>query len=83
MANLATKAAVEGSPVSIHVPLIHWSKAEIIRRGIELGVDYSMTLSCYDPAEGGIACGQCDACLLRLKGFSENGLTDPAKYATV
>ncbi len=81
MANLATKAAVEGSrQVKIHTPLIHSTKAEIIRRGLELGVDYSLTTSCYDPAADGAACGHCDACLLRLRGFAENGVEDPAAY---
>lgn len=83
MANLATKAAVEGQqPIRIHTPLIRLSKAEIIRRGLELGVDYSQTASCYDPdAATGAACGQCDACLLRLKGFAANGVRDPIAYA--
>jgi len=82
MANLATKAAVEGRrPVKIHVPLIHLTKAQIIRRGLELGVDYAVTSSCYDPAADGTACGGCDACLLRLRGFGENGLADPAPYS--
>jgi 7-cyano-7-deazaguanine synthase len=81
MANLATKAAVEGRQrVSIHTPLIHCTKAEIIRRGLALGVDFGQTTSCYDPAADGRACGRCDACLLRLKGFAENGLTDPRGY---
>ncbi|MCL5962689.1 MAG: 7-cyano-7-deazaguanine synthase QueC [Chloroflexi bacterium] len=84
MANLATKAGVEGrQSVTIHTPLIHLSKAEIIRKGFELGVDYSLTTSCYDPSPQGEACGQCDACLLRLKGFSENGTTDPIPYRKV
>lgn len=79
MANLATKAAVEGRrPVRIHAPLVQWSKAEIIRRGLDLGVDYSLTTSCYDPTADGKPCRQCDACLLRQRGFAENGLTDPA-----
>lgn len=82
MANFATKAAVEARcPVTIHTPLIHLTKAEIIRRGLELGVDYSLTTSCYDPADDGAACGHCDACLLRLKGFAQNGIEDPARYA--
>lgn len=83
MANLATKAAVEGKqPIRIHTPLISLSKAAIIRRGLELGVDYSQTNSCYDPqGESGAACGQCDACLLRLKGFAENDVSDPITYA--
>jgi 7-cyano-7-deazaguanine synthase len=80
MANLATKRAVEGSPLRIHTPLIDLTKAEIIRRGTELGVDYSLTRSCYDPSPTGEACGECDSCLLRLKGFAENGLADPAPY---
>ena len=81
MANLATKKAVEGSlPVTIHTPLIDLTKAEIIARGRELGVDYSLTNSCYDPTESGLACGHCDACLLRLKGFDENGIADPIRY---
>lgn len=81
MANLATKAGVEGrQKLKIHTPLIHLSKAQIIRKGLDLGVDYSLTHSCYDPAADGAACGQCDSCLLRLKGFQEAGLTDPVKY---
>jgi 7-cyano-7-deazaguanine synthase len=81
LANLATKAAVEGTTrVTIHAPLIHLSKAEIIRRGCALGVDYSATSTCYDPTPQGEACGACDACILRLKGFSENGMVDPAPY---
>ena len=80
LANLATKAGVEGHGVNIHAPLIHLSKAEIIRRGLELGVDYGLTTSCYDPDPAGVACGHCDSCLLRLKGFAENGVTDPAVY---
>ncbi len=82
LANLATKGAVERSlPVRIHTPLITLSKAEIIRQGRALGVDYGLTTSCYDPQEGPIACGHCDSCLLRRRGFSELGLTDPARYA--
>jgi 7-cyano-7-deazaguanine synthase len=81
MANLATKAAVEGRQrVTIHTPLVHCTKAEIIRQGVALGVDYGMTTSCYDPAVDGRACGGCDACLLRLKGFAENGMNDPRGY---
>jgi 7-cyano-7-deazaguanine synthase len=80
MANLATKAGVEGRQrLRIHAPLISMSKAEIIRKGLELGVDYSLTSSCYDPSSTGIPCGLCDSCLLRLKGFEENGLTDPIR----
>ncbi|WP_146592760.1 7-cyano-7-deazaguanine synthase QueC [Novipirellula galeiformis] len=79
MANLATKAGVEGiQPMKIHTPLIHLTKAQIINKGISLGVDYSQTLSCYDPGVGGIPCGHCDACLLRNKGFAENAMTDPS-----
>jgi 7-cyano-7-deazaguanine synthase len=81
MANLATRAGVEeGRRITIHTPLIDLSKREIIERGLALGVDYSITLSCYDPAEDGAACGRCDACLLRLKGFREGGMEDPAPY---
>ena len=81
MASLATKAGVEGTQrLSIHTPLIQMSKAQIIRRGLELGVDYSPTITCYDPSASGAACGRCDACLLRLKGFEENGIADPAPY---
>ncbi len=83
MANLATKAGVEGRlAVKIHTPLIRWSKAEIIRHGLSLGVDYGLTTSCYDPDPAtGAACGECDSCLLRQKGFAANGLTDPIPYA--
>jgi 7-cyano-7-deazaguanine synthase len=81
MANLATKAGVEGRQnLKIHAPLIALSKAEIIRKGIELGVDYGLTSSCYDPAPTGEPCGQCDSCLLRRKGFGENGISDPLRY---
>lgn len=83
MANLATKAAVEGRQrLRIHSPLIHLDKAQIIQRGLELGVDYALTHSCYDPAPDGAACGQCDSCLLRLKGFAEVGVADPIAYRT-
>lgn len=77
MANLATKSGVEGNKLSIHAPLIQMSKADIIRKGLELGVDYSLTSSCYDPGDDGKPCGQCDSCLLRAKGFLEAGVTDP------
>lgn len=77
MANLATKAGVEGHKLNIHAPLIELSKADIIRKGVELGVDYSLTSSCYDPDENGKPCGQCDSCLLRAKGFLEAGTPDP------
>jgi len=81
MANLATKAGVEGRQVlKIHTPLISLSKADIIRRGLELGVDYSFTSSCYDPSPNGQPCGQCDSCLLRKKGFTECGTNDPLPY---
>jgi 7-cyano-7-deazaguanine synthase len=81
MARLATRAGVEGrQELRIHAPLLHLSKAEIIRRGLDLGVDYSLTLTCYDPSPDGRSCGHCDACLLRLRGFAENGLRDPAPY---
>jgi 7-cyano-7-deazaguanine synthase len=81
MANLATRAGVEGlTRLRIHTPLIELTKAQIIRRGLELGVDYSLTFSCYDPTPRGEACGECDACLLRLKGFAESGYSDPAPY---
>lgn len=81
MANLATKAGVEGKQkLKIHTPLINLSKAQIIRKGMELSVDYSLTHSCYDPDAEGAACGRCDSCLLRLKGFREAGFTDPVKY---
>lgn len=79
MANLATKAGVEGrQQLRIHVPLIKLSKAKIIQRGLDLGVDYGITLTCYDPSPEGEACGQCDSCLLRAKGFAEVGISDPA-----
>ncbi|ARJ66810.1 7-cyano-7-deazaguanine synthase QueC [Magnetospirillum sp. ME-1] len=81
MANLATKAAVEGTPLRLHTPLIDLTKGQIIRRGLDLGVDYSITSTCYDPDGQGRACGHCDSCRLRLKGFAEAGLADPAEYA--
>ncbi|MGA7827633.1 MAG: 7-cyano-7-deazaguanine synthase QueC [Geobacteraceae bacterium] len=81
LANLATKAAVEGAGTyRIHTPLIHLAKSEIIRRGLELGVDYGKTHSCYDPTPEGISCGRCDSCRLRLKGFAEAGVKDPLAY---
>ena len=81
MANLATKAAVEGRQrLHIHTPLIQMTKAQIIQRGVELGVEYGLTHSCYDPGPDGSSCGQCDSCLLRLKGFAENGVKDPIRY---
>jgi len=82
MARLGTKMGTEGRAITIHAPLIRMTKGQIIARGRELGVDYSFTRSCYDPNAQGEACAHCDACLLRLKGFAEVGLTDPAPYAT-
>jgi len=81
MANLATKAGVEGKKITLHAPLIHLTKAQIIQKGIALGVDYGMTHSCYDPAPDGRACGGCDSCILRKKGFHEAGVQDPTRYA--
>ena len=84
MADLATRAGVEeGRRLTIHTPLIELSKREIIQRGQALGVDYGVTLTCYDPAPDGAACGHCEACLLRLKGFREAGMEDPAPYQAV
>jgi len=80
MANLATKAGVEGTRLRIHAPLQHLSKAEIIRRGIELGVDYAQTVSCYQATTEGLACGRCDACRLRREGFLAAGIPDPTRY---
>jgi 7-cyano-7-deazaguanine synthase len=81
MANLATKAAVSGNrKLTVHTPLIYLTKAQIIQKGLELGVDYSITSSCYDPAPDGTACGTCDSCRLRLKGFKEAGAADPRRY---
>jgi 7-cyano-7-deazaguanine synthase len=80
MANLATRRGVEGHRLTIHAPLIHLTKAEIIQTGLSLGVDYGLTISCYDPTPTGDACGECDTCALRLRGFAEAGLTDPAPY---
>ncbi len=80
MANLATKAAVEGRAMHIHTPLIALSKAEIIRRGVSLGVDYALTVSCYQATEDGRACGVCDSCRLRRQGFIDAGLSDPTRY---
>src|SRR4051794_14009124 len=83
LANVATKAAVEGQGrFRVHAPLVRWTKAEIIREGTRLGVDFRLTLSCYEPDAQGRACGTCDSCHLRLKGFREAGLTDPAAYQT-
>ena len=80
MASLATKAGVEGRFLMIHAPLIAWTKARIIQEGTELGVDYSLTLSCYDPNEAGEACGRCASCTLRRKGFDEAKIEDPTRY---
>lgn len=83
MANLATKAGIEGYKLKIHTPLINLTKAEIIKRGSELGVNYSLTLTCYEPSPLGEACGHCDSCILRAKGFSEAGLEDPTIYQSL
>jgi len=82
LANIGTKAGLEGRRFQIHAPLIKLSKAEIIRKALDLGVDLSLTHSCYDPTPKGLACGVCDSCQLRLKGFREAGITDPIKYAS-
>ena len=81
LANLATKAAIEGALFTIHAPLISMNKAQIIRTGTDLGVDFSRTHSCYDPTPDGAACGQCDSCLLRRQGFQQAGIADPTRYA--
>ncbi len=80
MANLATKSTVEGSPIKISAPLQNMTKSEIIQKGKELGLDYSLTISCYDPSVTGQACGSCESCLLRKKGFIEAGIEDPTDY---
>jgi 7-cyano-7-deazaguanine synthase len=80
MANLATKKAVEGDLIKIHTPLINLSKKEIIQKGVELGVDYSLTISCYQVTSEGLACGKCDSCRLRKAGFKDAGLPDPTRY---
>lgn len=83
MANLGTRAGVEGhGRFRVHTPLIALTKAETIAQGLALGVDYALTTSCYDPGEDGAACGECDSCLIRLRGFAENGRTDPVRYRT-
>jgi 7-cyano-7-deazaguanine synthase len=83
LANLATKAGAEGlTPIRIRAPLMRMTKAEIIRKGVKLGVDYGMTHSCYDPSADGKACGYCDSCLLRKKGFREAGVADPTDYVS-
>lgn len=81
LANVGTKAGAEGARIQIHAPLIKLSKAEIIRKAVELNIDLSLTHSCYDPTPDSRACGECDSCQLRLKGFREAGVTDPIKYA--
>ena len=81
MANLATRAGVEHNAFKIHAPLQQLTKAEIVRRGLDLGVDYALTHSCYDPTPQGLSCGRCDSCRLRLKGFAEAGTIDPVTYA--
>jgi 7-cyano-7-deazaguanine synthase len=81
LANVGTKAGVEGRRFHIHTPLIKFSKAEIIRKAVDLAVDLSLTHSCYDPSPEDLACGECDSCLLRLKGFREAGIKDPIRYA--
>jgi 7-cyano-7-deazaguanine synthase len=80
MARLGTRMGAEGAPLTIHAPLIDLTKADIVRLGLRLGVDFAITRTCYDPAPEGTACGRCDACQLRLKGFREAGLEDPAPY---
>jgi 7-cyano-7-deazaguanine synthase len=81
MANLATKAAVEGRRLQIRTPLIDLTKADIVQLGTDLGVDYSLTVTCYDPTDAGLACGRCDACQLRRVGFLDADLPDPTRYA--
>ncbi|MDP1634035.1 MAG: 7-cyano-7-deazaguanine synthase QueC [Gallionellaceae bacterium] len=83
MANLATQAAVEGKPLTLHAPLLHLSKAEIIREGVRLGVDYAITVSCYQADEQGRACGRCDSCRLRREGFQSAGVPDSTRYSGV
>ncbi len=83
LASVATRAGVEGNPCRIHTPLIDWSKAEIIRHGTRLGVDYSITLSCYQPDARGRACGRCDSCRLRREGFLAAGVADPTIYQSL
>lgn len=81
LANLATKAAVEGRPLALHTPIISLAKADIVRRGLALGVDYAETVSCYQATEAGLACGRCDACRIRRAGFEAAGVPDPTRYA--
>ena len=82
LANLATRAGVEGRRITIHTPLINLTKGAIVKRGLALGVDYGLTLTCYAPSSEGLACGRCDACQLRLNGFAEAGFPDPARYVS-
>jgi 7-cyano-7-deazaguanine synthase len=82
LANLGTREGVEGRPFRLHAPLVTLAKADIIRTGLSLGVDFSLTHSCYDPSPEGLACGECDSCILRRKGFREAGVSDPARYKT-
>jgi 7-cyano-7-deazaguanine synthase len=82
VANIGTKAGIEGARLQIHAPLIKMSKADIVRKAVELNVDLSLTHSCYDPLPDGTACGECDSCRLRKKGFAEAGVTDPIQYAS-
>jgi 7-cyano-7-deazaguanine synthase len=82
MANLATKAGVEGDHITIHAPLQHLNKAEIIRKGAVLGVDFGLTMSCYEPSPQGLACGLCESCRIRLRGFADTGIDDPIPYQT-
>ena len=81
LANVATKAGVEGQTMTVHAPLIDWTKAEIIRQGTRLGVDYSLTLSCYKPSDSGLSCGRCDSCRIRADGFRAAGIPDPTPYS--
>jgi 7-cyano-7-deazaguanine synthase len=81
VARLGTRAGVEGRPVELLAPLVGMTKAEIIRAGVALGVDYSLTHSCYDPAPDGAACGGCDSCQIRRRGFQQAGVSDPTRYA--
>lgn len=80
LANLATKTGVEGRPIQVHAPIIHLSKAQIIRTGIHLGVDFAMTVSCYQADDAGRACGCCDSCRIRARGFAQAGIADPTRY---
>ncbi|MEM7679018.1 MAG: 7-cyano-7-deazaguanine synthase QueC [Myxococcota bacterium] len=82
LANVATKAGVEGQRISVHAPLMEMTKAEIIRAGVDLGVDYALTHSCYDPSPEGLACGRCDSCKLRQRGFEQANIPDPTRYST-